>query len=168
MPHTDTIRVARALLEAVTPLKSDCGRQCAAACCRPDADGQGGMLLFPGEEAFYTPPPDWAAVTNSGVEALGRPLLFLTCDGCCPRANRPLACRIFPLTPLADGNGGVTVGLDVRAWPICPLMPHGINGLSRAFTTAAAAAAVILWTDDVCRAYIRLLTERLSLYREGL
>lgn len=165
MPQTDTIHAARALLETVTPLQRDCGLACAAACCRPDADGQGGMLLFPGEEALYTPAPDWAAVTDSGIKALGRPLLFLTCDGHCPRSNRPLACRIFPLTPLAEEGGGVTVALDVRAWPVCPLMPHGVGGLSRTFVAAAAAASSLLWADEACRAYIRLLTERLSLYR---
>ena len=44
---------ARKRLEEVTPLKSDCGRVCGAACCRPVQGEETGMLLFPGEEAFY-------------------------------------------------------------------------------------------------------------------
>ena len=49
--NTDTVLQARALVGGLTPLKSDCGALCGAACCQADEDGQGGMYLFPGEEA---------------------------------------------------------------------------------------------------------------------
>ena len=46
----DTVLRARALIGERTPLQSDCGKLCGAACCQPGEDRQGGMYLFPGEE----------------------------------------------------------------------------------------------------------------------
>lgn len=154
------ILAARELLADMTPLARDCGRVCGARCCLPDEDGQGGMLLFPGEEALYMPVPDWAKIGDH--EGQG-PLL--TCEGVCPRENRPLACRLFPLTPLADGQGGVTVALDIRAWPVCPLMEHGLQGLSSRFVEAVTEAAQLLWQEPACRAHIEHLTDQLQAYQ---
>lgn len=117
---------ARNLLEALTPLLTDCGMQCQAACCRPDEDGQGGVTLFPGEESAYLD-ADWAHVED-GV---------LTCDGRCPRENRPLGCRIFPLTPYRKQDGALGVRMDRRAFSMCPLAPHGVRALNPAFVRAA-------------------------------
>ena len=83
----DTVLRARALIGERTPLRSDCGQLCGAACCQADEDGQGGMYLFPGEEALL-----------HGEDSDFAPIY--TCDGTCARENRPLACRIFPLTPV--------------------------------------------------------------------
>jgi hypothetical protein len=163
MTAPERILAARALLQDITPLKADCGRRCGAACCQPDADGQGGMLLFPGEEALYDPVPPWATITESPIVIEGRPLLFLTCQGHCPREARPLACRIFPLTP-AIQEGKPTVQLDVRAWPVCPLMPHGLNALSQPFVFAARAACELLCEEPTARAYIQWLTDTLTDY----
>lgn len=163
MTQLDRIRAARALLEDSTPLKADCGRRCGGACCKPDADGQGGMLLFPGEEALYAPAPAWATVAESAFVVCERPLFLLTCDGACRRADRPLSCRVFPLTPLAR-EGTVVAALDVRAWPICPLMEHGMAGLSPAFRKAAGDAFTLLWEDSACRAYMEALTTEYAKY----
>ncbi len=163
MTQGERILAARALLVDITPLKRDCGRLCGAACCQPDADGRGGMLLFPGEEALYDPVPDWAEITDSGFLAGDKQLAFLTCNGTCPRENRPLACRIFPMTPLASENG-VTAEMDVRAWAVCLLMGHGKDGLSREFVAAVRAAMAIIWEDAQGRAYIEALTESLKAY----
>ena len=46
MIGTERILAARQALETLTPLRGDCGRTCGAACCRPDEDGNGGMLLL--------------------------------------------------------------------------------------------------------------------------
>lgn len=166
MTTLDRILAARALLEDITPLKSDCGRRCGAACCQTDADGDrdSGMLLFPGEEALYAPAPAWAELSDSGVALSGGPLTFITCEGECPRAQRPLACRVFPLSPIAR-DGAPDVDLDVRAWPICPLMGHGIPGLSRDFVAAVRAATALLWEDDACREYIEYVTGQLEAFR---
>lgn len=160
----DRLLCARALLQDLTPLKADCGRRCSAACCQPDAEGQGGMLLFPGEEALYAPRPGWASLSESGLALGGRPLHLLTCDGACDRALRPLACRIFPLTPFVDAKGTLTLRLDVRAWPVCPLMAFGLSGLSGAFVAATEAAMRLLWEDPLQRAYMELLTAQLTAF----
>ena len=49
MEALEAVMAARDLLEQVTPLRTDCGRYCGGACCLSDEDGQGGMLLVPGE-----------------------------------------------------------------------------------------------------------------------
>ena len=48
------IEIIRRAYEAIgdkTPMMSDCGALCSAACCFTDEDGQGGVNLLPGEEA---------------------------------------------------------------------------------------------------------------------
>ncbi len=166
MIQTGAAAKAREALRDITPLKGDCGRRCGAACCHADDDGKGGMLLYPGEEALYGEHTPWARLTQSGDIALGeRPLWLLTCDGSCDRENRPLACRIFPLVPVAEGEG-VAVRLDVRAWPVCPLMEHGMEGLQRRFVEAAQAAAELLWQDDACREVVLAQTNFLRKFTE--
>lgn len=140
--------MARNLLEAVTPLKADCGKRCGAACCKPDSDGRGGMRLYPGEEE-----PPWARVEDG----------LLVCDGSCPRAERPLACRFFPLVPVLR-DGEVQIELDRRAWPVCPLMEFGMRGLNPAFVAAAREAAAILAKDEACRAMIAAQTGEMDAY----
>ena len=48
----DTILRAYAAIGERTPLCSDCGALCGAACCESDGDGQGGVDLLPGEESL--------------------------------------------------------------------------------------------------------------------
>ena len=75
MEVLEAVLEARRLLECVTPLKTDCGRACGGACCQPDEDGQGGMLLFPGEEALYADLPEGfspAAHRNGGQNGSAR------------------------------------------------------------------------------------------------
>lgn len=163
MTSISLIRAARDTLLNITPMLNDCGKRCGAACCKPDADGQGGMILFPGEELLYQPCPSWASITKSSILIHEEPLFILTCNGHCERAERPLSCRIFPLTPYAKKDLQIT--LDVRAWPICPLMPSGIGGLSQAFCIAVQDTMRVLWQDDACRAYMLLLSELLDMYK---
>lgn len=153
------IQTARALLAQRTPLKRDCGRLCAAACCQADEDGQGGMLLFPGEERLYDPLPDWARLET--LDFGGRPAQMLVCEGRCDREHRPLACRIFPLTPTLR-QGKLEIALDRRAWAVCPLMDHGLQGLDPAFVQAVREAMTLLLDDPACAAYFKALTEALD------
>ena len=51
------VMAAREQLCDLTPLLTDCGALCDAACCHSDADGQGGVYLFPGEETLYAGVP---------------------------------------------------------------------------------------------------------------
>ena len=158
MTTTERILSARNALETLTPLRGDCGRKCGAACCHPDEDGNGGMLLFPGEEALYDPCPGWARLTPS--KDFPGQYLF-TCDGTCERKIRPLACRIFPLTPRVRG-GKLSIEPDVRAWPVCPLMEYGVEGMDGTFVSAVREAAAFLWEDERCRAYLEALSNYLS------
>ena len=108
MNRIEALLAARALLENVTPLKGDCGRICGGACCEPDEDGQGGMLLFPGEEGLYDPLPEGFTVTPA-PEMPGA--LLITCSGRCQRKDRPLSCRLFPLLP-KEKDGAVRAVRD--------------------------------------------------------
>ena len=69
----EAVKAARDLLENVTPLPTDCGAFCSAACCKDDPDYEtSGMLLFPGEEALYDNPAAkmWMALSPSGLAGL--------------------------------------------------------------------------------------------------
>ena len=141
---------AREMLEKATPLKGDCGRVCGGACCRPDEDGQGGMLLFPGEERLYDPlPPGWRLERDAGV--LDGAWLLI-CDGTCDRRMRPLSCRLFPLLPTPAG-----CRMDRRAWAVCPLMDSGKRGLSPAFIQAVTEAGQILYACPEHAAFLSAL-----------
>ncbi|MBE5781754.1 MAG: hypothetical protein E7329_00400 [Clostridiales bacterium] len=157
MNPLEAVQAARALLEAVTPLKLDCGRFCGGACCESDEDGQGGMLLFPGEEALYTPLPQGFSLERDDGVTEGA--LLLTCDGFCDRSQRPLSCRLFPMLPTRTG-----AKMDRRAWAVCPLMESGKAGLSKEFVEAVAKAGEILYA---CPAHAAFL-DALHAYNEKL
>ncbi len=159
MTTGERILKARSLFERATPLRSDCGRLCGSACCHPDESGKGGMLLLPGEAAFYSH-CNWASIENS---AFGQ---ILQCSGKCPRNERPFGCRIFPLV-IIEEKDHPTVAMDRRAWPVCPLMESGQEGLSPEFRKAAMTAALLLWEDPEIREQIRETTgllEKFSMF----
>ena len=150
---------ARELLTDVTPLRRDCGLTCGAACCRCDEDGQGGMLLFPGEEALYDPLPEGFTLTADDGVMPG--MRLLTCVGSCRRDQRPLACRMFPLTPVliaSEGKEQLRVRVDPRAFAVCPLSASGVRGMDAAFGRAVLEAARTLCLCGEHRAYIRALS----------
>lgn len=147
----DALRKAREMLETVTPLKTDCGRVCGARCCRSLEGEETGMLLFPGEEACYAGKPGWKLwKTSAGT--------LLVCPGDCARAERPLACRIFPLLPVIR-NGEVKVAADQRARAVCPLLKQGIRGMDPAFAETVREAGKILTEDAAQRTFIERMTE---------
>ena len=122
---------ARACIGALTPLNTDCGTLCGGACCETDADGKGGVYLFPGESA------DEFVWGHVDADDFGQ---MLICDGPCDREHRPFACRIFPLTPVRNADGKWTVRLDVRARRMCPLYRSGLRGMNPEFGRACAKA----------------------------
>lgn len=147
----EALRRARELLRDLTPLKSDCGRLCGAACCRSAEGEETGMLLFPGEEALYAADPTWRLKeTERGTLAF--------CGGRCRREERPLACRIFPLLPVIR-DGAVKVAADQRARAVCPLLKQGIRGMDPAFTEAVREAGRMLAKVPEERAFLEKLTE---------
>ena len=166
MTTKEALIAARDRLNEVTPLKTDCGALCGAACCQdsPDPNETAGMLLFPGEAELYAHQGTWMELLPSALLFDGQPVPLLACHLPCPRRHRPLACRIFPLVPFVK-DGKLTVRMDVRARPLCPLYDSGIAGLDPDFVAAVKDALRILWADPVHREYLCLLTEHLKEYQ---
>ena len=111
------------LFDDSTPLPADCGALCGKACC----DGEdSGMYLFPGEKkVFALLNPAWVRIERSEFKYtyndVEKPVHIAFCDGACDRFQRPLACRIFPLTPYLDQAEQLHIMIDPRAKPVCPL-----------------------------------------------
>ena len=153
----EAVLKARKLLDSVTPLKTDCGRTCDGACCQPDEDGQGGMLLFPGEDALYADMPKGFSIRKDDAVLPG--LKLLTCEGTCNREDRPLSCRLFPMLPTPTG-----AKMDRRAWAVCPLMASGKRGLNPDFVQAVKDAGAILYACPEHAAFL----DALHAYNERL
>ena len=142
---------ARELLKDLTPLKTDCGKLCAHACCAGDSET--GMLLFPGEDKLFES-CDFSRVIPADFSLGDQPAKLFVCSGRCERENRPLACRLFPLFLAFLKNGGTKVRIDDRARAVCPLCDYGTAGLDADFLAAAREAYDVLLEDDACRAYL--------------
>lgn len=160
MSAYEAVLAARDLLENLTPLKTDCGKLCQGACCQGDETT--GMLLFPGEDAFYAA-CTFARVIPAEFELGGEAVKLLVCSGTCERANRPLACRLFPLFLKFKEEGVTKLRLDVRAKSVCPLTDYGIRALDSDFKQAARKAYDLLLEDARCEAYLRALDAEFSL-----
>ena len=111
------------LFDDVTPVPVDCGQLCDKACCKGDDSG---MFLFPGEkEVFNLLNPDWVRIEKTDFTYDYNGKTYTTpiamCQGYCDRYQRPLACRIFPLTPYLDKNGHMDIIVDPRANGVCPM-----------------------------------------------
>ena len=146
----DSLARARALLENVTPLHADCGLSCGHACCCSLEGELSGMLLFPGEDAYYADLPDYRT-----VDTADGPLLI--CPGRCERGDRPLSCRLMPLIPLVRADG-IKVATDHRAKTVCPLARQGKDALSAEFVDAVRQVGRILAEDETQRAFLEKLT----------
>ena len=133
----ETLIAARRLLNDLTPLNGDCGRFCGAVCCAPLEGEDTRMLLFPGEEAEYSGKPGWKLRKTEAGEYL------LLCSGSCPREDRPLSCRIFPLLPILSDTG-IKVEKDLRAMAVCPLSRQPLSALNPAFVDAVRKAGEML------------------------
>lgn len=147
----ESLMAARALLEIPTPLQTDCGMVCGGACCHTHPGEETGMLLFPGEEAAYR------GVAGFTLRPSPRGTI-LVCSGHCDRANRPLACRMFPLLMLLREDG-VKVATDAAALSVCPLARQGKSALSQDFVAAVRQAAAILAQDSEQAAHLKRLTD---------
>ena len=69
--NIDLLLRAREILENTTPLKTNCGLLCGGACCEADEDGQGGVLLFPGE-ADILKSESWMEILPSPMPVDGK------------------------------------------------------------------------------------------------
>lgn len=149
-------RIAHAnqIIGDATPLPADCGKLCGAKCCRDD---DAGMLLFPGEAARLARTPGFEI---GRIEYMGGETWLLCCEGFCNRELRPLACRIFPLAPHVEADGGVTALPDPRARRMCPLADGSC--LDRRFRNAVGRALAYLGHDPRMLAFMRRLSSELD------
>ena len=146
----DALLRARAILENVTPLKTDCGLTCGHICCHPMEGEMTGMLLFPGEEKYYEGREGYR------MEQTAQGMLLI-CSGQCKREDRPLSCRLMPLIPLVREDG-VKVATDQRARTVCPLARQGKDALDPDFVAAVRQVGRILAEDEAQRAFLIRLT----------
>ena len=165
-PNLETLKQARQLVQAVTPLQGDCGLVCGGRCCQPGGeDAPLGMVLFPGEEQLLSACPGYEF--SQANWRLGDALATLVaCSGHCRREMRPLACRIFPLAIYLDEAMHLKLILDPAARFICPLCASGLGGLQTAFRQAVAACAKRLVQDPVQRDFIYALSRRMDQLRQ--
>lgn len=157
------------LFDKSTPINADCGRLCGKRCCKGD---DGGMYLFPGEErVFKLLKPDWARIEKSDFcydfngKRKSVPILF--CNGSCDRYQRPLACRIFPLTPYINEDGKAEIILDPRAKALCPLTElGGISEFDGNFTKNIKKAFSVLMRSREITEYLKKYSELLDEYKK--
>lgn len=147
---SETLRKAREMFDDLTPLRTDCGLTCGGACCRSLPGEETGMLLFPGEEAYY------AGLEGYRLQPTEQGTLLI-CSGRCERGDRPLSCRLFPLLPLLREDG-VKVATDLRARAVCPLAHQGKDALLPEFVAAVRQAGWLLAEDEVQRELLARLT----------
>lgn len=154
------------LFDDITPIKADCGKLCNCACCKGDDSG---MYLFPGEKKVYELiNPSWIRIEQSDFyytcEGKKRNVPIAMCNGKCDRFQRPLACRIFPLTPYLE-NGELKIITDPRAKSVCPMAkvmkkdeysPEFVRNVERTFK--------LLMKNKVFRDFMNSYSEYLSEY----
>lgn len=155
------------LFDNVTPIKGiDCGRLCDKACCK----GDGGMYLFPQEEkVFNFLRPDWAKIENSDFkyeyDGKKKNLKICTCTGSCDRYQRPLACRIFPLTPYLDKSGELKIIVDPRAKAVCRLsMAYNVEDFDRKFVDNVRKTFVLLCKNKEIYEFMKEYSSYLETY----
>ncbi len=122
-------------MDRVSPLASDCGVLCGAACCTCEEDGEEdfelGIYLLPGEEKLFTGEETWLSWSAENAADYDFPdswtgkvyFVHCTCAPHCPRTQRPLQCRFFPLTPHLYEDGRLVLILSPLELPYrCPLI----------------------------------------------
>ena len=159
---TDELRAVYAAIGETTPLREDCGCLCGAACCKADADNQGGVCLLPGEEMLLRD-ADWGEITHE--QMMDRPMLI--CHDTCDRERRPFLCRVFPLCPVKNDKGW-TARMDARARTVCPLSRGGIRGLDPAFTRSCVRAIRLIAQDPEGEAFLTRWSRIEAAFREPL
>ena len=107
------------MLENVTPLSKDCGVLCDKACCKEEEGDRAGMLLFPYEE-YMLNNASFGEIEDYPLSYGNRQFKIFFCNEPCDRRLRPLACRIFPLTPYIS-KGKMRLIMNPLAKKMCPL-----------------------------------------------
>ena len=159
----DTILRAYAAIGERTPLCSDCGALCGAACCESDGDGQGGVDLLPGEIELIGN-AEWMETSHDPrMDAE-----MIVCTAMCEREKRPFLCRVFPLCPVIGRNGKWTVRMDARARAMCPLTRGGVRGLDPEFVRGCMRAVRILAEEPDGADFLRRWAEIEAEFRKSI
>lgn len=159
------------LFDDITPVSADCGGLCDKACCDGD---DGGMYLFPGEESVYKLlSPDWMRIEKSDFtytfEGKEKNAGILFCNGRCDRFQRPLACRIFPLTPYIGKDNELRIITDPRAKSICPLAKAlNIDDYNPKFVRNVRSAFILLSKNREVYEFLREYSAYLDEYLKFL
>ena len=145
-------------LENSTPLRYDCGLLCQNACCK--GDDETGMYVFPGEEVMLRSEGAGPEIRPSGfVTASGAGIGLALCRGHCKRSERPLSCRIFPLTPYISAGGRLKIIIDPRAVPLCPIAGNsGIKEMNPFFVRRVERVLRLLVQDSDIREFTEWLS----------
>ena len=159
----DTILRAYAAIGESTPLCSDCGALCGAACCESDGDGQGGVDLLPGEKDLVGD-AEWMEISHDP----SMDTEMIVCTAMCEREKRPFLCRVFPLCPVIGRNGKWTVRMDARARAMCPLTRGGVRGLDPEFVRGCVRAVRILAEEPDGADFLRRWAEIEAEFRKPI
>lgn len=165
MNRLEILKSAYGILEYVTPLRVDCGKLCHQSCCQDNGGSkeETGMILYPGEEELFLDCNDW--MTLIPIDYSSPNQILARCEGTCPRNRRPLACRVFPLTPYLTEEDILLIKMDPRAGSICPLArKKSRNSLQPEFIKAVRKASTLLISDPSIKGYIRDLSRELDEY----
>ena len=161
--QTETILRAYAAIGESTPMCSDCGALCGAACCESDGDGQGGVDLLPGEKDLVGD-AEWMEISHDP----SMDTEMIVCTAMCEREKRPFLCRVFPLCPVIGRNGKWTVRMDARARAMCPLTRGGVRGLDPEFVRGCMRAVRILAEEPDGADFLRRWAEIEAEFRKSI
>jgi hypothetical protein len=149
------------MFDMVHPLRFDCGRLCDKICCRGN-DEEIGMYLFPGEEILHEH-TDCLSISDTNFKINGQTVHIAACNGNCDRTLRPLACRIFPLTPFITPKDILLIKMDPRARALCPLTKEDNPfPIQPAFKSAVRRVFTHLIQDPDIKAFVREFSEMLA------
>ena len=137
------------ILDSVTPIDSDCGELCRVRCCKGgDRDG---MWLLPDEDLLLKD-ADFLTIHET-LEGK-----YAVCNGRCNRNLRPIACRIFPYSPLLfrtrTGRHSVRPVPDSRALASCALFNTGAPEINAEFKQAVRRAGMLMLQDRCIRGWL--------------
>ncbi len=147
-------------LNHITPLQVDCGELCQKACCRPDLGH--GVYLFPGEAQMFQTQADWRTLEDfNGCQVLN-------CTGDCPRRERPLFCRLFPLWPYLSASGELSLQFYAPMACFCPLIQlKDFSILAPDYLAEVQKIATLLVQQPACRDFLDRLAREIDAYLTG-
>ncbi|MGI6748738.1 MAG: hypothetical protein ACOX4V_10995 [Anaerovoracaceae bacterium] len=164
-------------MNKVSPLPSDCGDLCSAACCNCGGDAideegldfEMGIYLLPGEEKLFSKKETWLKWNVENAEDYEFPdswkgkVYFVRCKTPphCPREMRPLQCRFYPLAPYLTESGDLRLILSPVELPYrCPLIDDKIP-LQRSFIKATYTVWKRLIKDPLIRDLVAMDSKEL-------